>query len=98
MENPEIHTKPEAEITIEDGLSKLTKLAQREARGENVSEELEALVDELTRLNAGEPIISAAIAQGTEAEYGDLDPGRFQGAEGDAKMIPAVIRKQNEGR
>lgn len=98
MENPEIHTKSEAERKIEELLPKLATLAQREARGEKVSAELETLVDELTELNAGEAVISATIAKGIEEEYGDMDPERFQGVEGDAKMIPAYLRRGNEGR
>lgn len=98
MENLDKHTKSEAERKIEELLPKLAALARREAKGEKVSEELERLVDELTELDAGEAIISATIAEGIEEEYGDMDPGRFQGVEGDAKMIPAYIRRGNEGR
>lgn len=101
MEKMERHTKPETEVTIEEGLKRLAELSQLEARGKNVAAELEALVDKLTGLNAGEDIIKAAIKKGITDEYGsdefgtNLDQARFTGS--GAEMIPAYERKKTDG-
>lgn len=79
MENMERHTKSAEEVRIESGLKELAELSQREARGEQVSAELEALVDELTDLNAGDAMIKAALQKGLNNEFGnDIDPIRFK--------------------
>ncbi len=78
MESFEKHTNSAEQIKVEQGLLTMTDLAQREARGEDVTKEIDALANELIHLTHVE-LIQKAYNQGIQNEFGDkLDPARFE--------------------